>query len=729
LTTSRLFTVAPAIRSGAGNYTALPFAVEPVGPYCRAAPEGSDRRMTLILEPQREDEPSDRRPRANADQVWLRAVSVDEFSRHRWIRLRYSASYFDDPVRPLIRFTTAKDRDFVHVMNGPVLGSGEWIGRVPNDTIAVAVSPRRLPAPFAFRLESIEPVRRQDLVRRGMRLDPFSLLQSFGAKLINAPEEQWSTLQFAATATPLGDYAAWYRRLHRPIELGGLDRPRADWRATPSIRLLMPLRHDGEQRLLATIASLREQIYGRWSLHALPCPDTPAGLLACFREQMGAEPRLHEAEDGAGLSALAPALDPRDAVAVIEAGATLPDYALAAVAERIAETADARIVYGDEDSIASDGRLHSPLFKPDWNAVWFETAPYLGRLTCISLAELQGLGVATLGDIVRSDQAILQRATRRQGGRGVVHLRRILYRRQAEPPLRAAVDASPPSPRTAAAGEAPDQWPEVTVVIPTRDRADLLSRCTEGLRNVTDYPRLQTVVVDNGTVEADALRLLGELEQRPGFQVLRRPGEFNFSSLCNDGAKATQTSMLVFLNNDIGIIAPGWLKALIRWAIRPEVGVVGAKLLFPDHSIEHAGVVLGHGGIAGHIYHGCSESEAGYLRQLQLCREVTAVTGACIAIQREKFEAVSGFNAKRLPVDLNDIDLCLKVAARGWKNIWTPEAVLYHQQSATRRFPLKPSQVYRRERRYFMRRWINEMRDDPQFHPALSLFSHRPALA
>jgi GT2 family glycosyltransferase len=139
--------------------------------------------------------------------------------------------------------------------------------------------------------------------------------------------------------------------------------------------------------------------------------------------------------------------------------------------------------------------------------------------------------------------------------------------------------------------------------------------------------------------------------------------------------------------------------------------------------------VLGHGGMAGHIYPGRVAAEPGYMNQLTVPRDVLAVTGACIAIARDKFDAVGGFDAEHLPVDLNDIDLCLKLVERGWKVVWTPDAVLYHLQSATRGFPLKPFKVYRKERDYFQKRWAHVIRDDPFFHPALSLFSHQPALA
>jgi GT2 family glycosyltransferase len=235
--------------------------------------------------------------------------------------------------------------------------------------------------------------------------------------------------------------------------------------------------------------------------------------------------------------------------------------------------------------------------------------------------------------------------------------------------------------------------------------------------------------MDNGSTEPDALALLSDLRRTARFTVVDRPGPFNFSALSNEGARLTATPLLVFLNNDIEMINGNWLKPLVRWAMQPDIGVVGAKLLFPGGTIQHAGVVVGLGGIGGHMYRKQPSDARGYLGELRVPHEVTAVTAACIAIERGKFEAIGGFDAENLPVELNDLDLCLRMAERGWSNLWTPESVLYHHESASRLVGLSPSKAYRGERMYFAQRWQHIIRDDPHFHPGLSLFSIQPALA
>jgi GT2 family glycosyltransferase len=304
----------------------------------------------------------------------------------------------------------------------------------------------------------------------------------------------------------------------------------------------------------------------------------------------------------------------------------------------------------------------------------------------------------------------------------VCHVRRVLYRR-AESSRNNAVKA----PRLSSIQkDCSSDWPHVTVVVPTRDRADLLRTCLHGLRQLTDYPNYSVIVVDNDTIDADALELLAEIRGEANFSVLECPGKFNFSALSNKGAAQSSSEILLFLNNDVSMIHSDWLKPMVQWAIRPDVGAVGAKLKYPRGGLQHAGVIMSVGGLCLHKYRGASAHDCGYLEQLKHPHEVAAVTGACLAVERRKFEAIGGFDDENLPVDLNDIDLCLRLAARGWRSIWTPEAELYHRESASRghQDPIH----YRKERVYFRQRWHDIVRNDPFFHPALTPFTPQHGL-
>ncbi len=518
----------------------------------------------------------------------------------------------------------------------------------------------------------------------------------------------------------LRDYGAWRLRLARPFDPGGLDRRHADWNLTPYFRLL--LRATDPAGVSATVASLQAQVYPKWTLDVIAGDDIATPDFAdCRKAAAGDErvaftgPRLNWAEIAGRNSA-------DDRLAVLDAGDLLPDYALAVVAERLAGSPDLAVIYSDEDAVDADGLHRDPIFKPDWSPCLQARAPYVGRLALVRASALRP-GAEALAALFHDDRAAIDRVLAGVAPAAVGHLRRVLYHRRA-----GAVRAEAPIRPGSSAAKQELAWPPVGIVIPTRDRADLLAECLRGLKDRTDYPAYEIVVVDNGSTAPDALALLRDLKSDLRVKVVERPGPFNFSALSNDGAKATAAPVLAFVNNDIVVVDPGWLKPMVRFAVMPRIGVVGAKLLFPDGRLQHAGVVLGFGGIAGHLYRRMPVDHRGYGGRLTVAHEVGAVTAACIAVERYKFEAVGGFDAENLPVDLNDMDLCLRISERGWASLWTPESVLIHLQSATRGIDPDPFVLYRQERTYFVRRWAEKIRDDPYFHPALSLFAHEVAL-
>jgi GT2 family glycosyltransferase len=654
--------------------------------------------------------------------AWLRIEPIAELARHRWIELRYSSSLFDEPVRPLIRFVTVKADTITQPMNGPILGSARWVGRIPDLTVSVSIKPTQGSGPFAFRLDSIRPIPRATLAGRGLR-SPDWLYWAARSRLLNSRREAWQALKFATSGTAMGDYAQWRAEYGRPIDLNGLDRPRSDWHVGPVFRLIVRLKGDDPERLGVTIRSLRGQVYPRWSLCVAADEKTPPLLLDAFRQEAADDLRFSETSLHLEPSKLiGTTLGGTDFVALIDSGDCLPDYALAVVAETAARETQCDLIYSDEDCIAPDGSLADPILKPDWSPIRQAQLGYLGRLTFL---RSRLITPGRLRELLADESATIDGVCRELSGTATRHIRRILYHRQ-NPPTRTPLRATG---RRGGGSDDPSEWPEVAVVIPTRNAAKLLADCMDGLRNKTDYPNFETIVVDNGSTAPDAVRLLQQIAVAARTRLLQHPGAFNFSAMSNDGARATAAPVLLFLNNDIAMLEPGWLKAMVRWAIRPNIGAVGAKLLFPNGRLQHAGVVVGFGGISGHVYRRLPKDYPGYLDQLTAPHEVAAVTGACMMVQRSKFEAVGGFDAENLPVDLNDIDFCLRIAEQGWVNIWTPEAMLIHHQSATRGIDSDPFALYRKERAYFVERWSHVIRDDPYFHPGLSLYAHDVALA
>ena len=233
--------------------------------------------------------------------------------------------------------------------------------------------------------------------------------------------------------------------------------------------------------------------------------------------------------------------------------------------------------------------------------------------------------------------------------------------------------------------------PLASIIIPTRDRAHLLQACVSSIFARSGAHPYEVIVVDNGSAEDRTLRYLAELERDPRVRILRRPIPFNFSRLCNDGAAIASGAALIFLNNDTAVVSSDWLAPLTGMATRPEIGAVGPKLLFKSGRVQHAGVVVGLMGRADHLFGRARNGDPGYLGMLGATREVSAVTGACLAVERGKFDAVGGFDADNLPIDLNDIDLCLRLRERGLVNLYTPDSTLYHYESATRGVFAQPS--------------------------------------
>lgn len=267
----------------------------------------------------------------------------------------------------------------------------------------------------------------------------------------------------------------------------------------------------------------------------------------------------------------------------------------------------------------------------------------------------------------------------------------------------------------------PDAPPKVSVIVPTRDRLDLLAVCVEGVLQHTDYPDIELVIADNGSVEPETLAYFAHCENDPRVKVVRWPHPYNYSAINNFAVAGARGPYLCLLNNDTEVIDPAWLSIMMAHAIRPDVGAVGARLLYPDRSVQHAGVVVGMGGAAGHAHRGLADGDPGYFAQALVTRGATAVTAACLVVAKDKYDAVGGLDADGLAIAYNDIDLCLKLRAAGWRNIYAPQAVLIHHEGKSRGLDFAPEHLarYLRELTTFQERWASIGFDDPMHHPAL----------
>ena len=268
----------------------------------------------------------------------------------------------------------------------------------------------------------------------------------------------------------------------------------------------------------------------------------------------------------------------------------------------------------------------------------------------------------------------------------------------------------------------PATLPRVSLIVPTRDQLSLLRTCIEGLLNNTDYPDLEIIVVDNQSSDPQTLAYLAELPNR-GVKVLPHPHPFNYSAINNRAVAHATGEMIGLVNNDIEIIEADWLKEMFSQLMRPAVGAVGAKLLWPNRMVQHGGVVVGVNGLAAHTGNALEQRDAGYLGMNQVTRRQSAVTAACLLIRKSVFDAVNGFDEQAFPVAFNDVDLCLRIQQRGLNVIWTPFAQLIHAESASRGKDQTPEKRARaqREQQGFIERWFQAGQNDPHYHPALSL--------
>lgn len=435
---------------------------------------------------------------------------------------------------------------------------------------------------------------------------------------------------------------------------------------------------------------------------------------------------------------------------------------LSALAPRRLEAAirtEAPLIYGDEDQIDRSGRRFAPWFKPDFGEDLFLSQNGFGRAVLFRRSVLEQLKVRDVGDL---DDAIYDLAlqTIARSGRNPLHCPGILVHVAGDPRMtpkarclhlpgggrRAAVESFVAE-RPALAGatvEGPDargflrlrhplpgSLPLASVVIPTRDRKDLLERCIRGLDEQTRYRAREIIIVDNDSREAETRDYFAALSQRPDIRIIPAPGPFNYPRLINLGAGHARGEILVTLNNDIEAVEPDWLHEMVAHALRPDVGVVGCLLLYPDRSVQHAGVIIGLSGVAGHMYADAAPDDPGYAGRILAAQDLSAVTGACQVMRLSVFRNIGGLDERNLAVAYNDIDFCLRVRQAGLRVIYTPHARLLHRHSASRGSDIRPERLagFTWEREYMRTRWAHVIFDDPFFNPNLSLSGKRGRLA
>lgn len=617
-----------------------------------------------------------------------------------WIVLTYRDGAVVEPRRPILRVLRASDeapQDFV--LPGASLGVAHWLGLIPPDTREI-----RLCASPDFVLERVGARREIGVLVQCLLRRPWRFVGALYERARGSERRYRDTLRGTCAVTPLAKFDAWAAARARPIA-GSL--------ARLQIRCLILARPGETAALAATLDALGAQTHPpdsicvAWEGAPPTAPDARA-VHQRWDEHVGPEDLVAGSE---ALCLLRPGDRPE------------PD-ALALLAQAL-QGAD--LAYGD--ALGPDGR---PRLKPDWSPDLALATGYPDRPILASRSFLLASLPTPLGPMSEVDLALVVAAVSAR----VVHVARILARAMADPlnlPARvSALDArlnAPGAPSAVLRDRAirllwplPNPPPTVSIVIPSRDRLDLITRVCRGVLHETAYAPVELIIVDNGSSDPAVLAYYETLRRDPRVRIRIDPQPFNFAAMVNDGVALASGAVVVLLNNDVAVLDPGWLDAMVRQACRPEVGAVGAKLLYGDGTLQHAGVVVGLGGRAGHILRRRPGDTPGHLGRLRVAHEVAAVTAACLAVSREKYQAVGGFDAEAFPVDFNDVDFCLRLGAAGWKTVWTPDATLAHLESVSRGPSVGPERArFDREAARFSERWRDVIHHDPYYHPALSL--------
>jgi GT2 family glycosyltransferase len=504
--------------------------------------------------------------------------------------------------------------------------------------------------------------------------------------------------------------------------------------------------------LEATLESLAAQTYPRWNAVVL-FEGAPEHIDRLRRAFPTIEFRERPAGQGAGTDT-----EVREAaletgaefVLVLRPGVVLHATALMSFAEACASRPETEVLYADEDRLDRRGMRYDPFLKPEWNPELLRSQNYFGRLVAIRAARLGPLpAFGALPDAllewarslwvtaampstrIRHVPEILCHVTdgsvAARAGEGRPEEQAALLSRYAREHGIPATVVEVPGASPRLRYEVPDVAPLVSVIIPTRNGVDLLVRCIRSIRERTRYSAFEILIVDNGSDDPATVKYLDDLQRLGAARVLRYDAPFNYSAINNFAVAHAAGDLVCLLNNDTEVISPDWLGEMVGHAIQPGVGAVGAMLYYPDDTIQHAGVTLGLGGLAGHRFIAKPRGYAGPRERLRHAQNLSAVTAACLLVQKRIYLEVDGLDQESFPVAYNDVDFCLRLRMHGYRNVWTPFAELYHFEGASRGRDSQSldTERYRRESAQFVRRWGDVLRRDPLDRPDLQ--SGRPA--
>ena len=550
------------------------------------------------------------------------------------------------------------------------------------------------------------------------------------------------------------NYADWIKK-HLPSERALEAQRREPLPVSPLISIAVPCYRTPEKYLRELVASVREQTYPNWELILSDGSGEDSPIEGLLDEFAASDRRIRVLKHGKRLRIAENTNEALRAaggewIAFCDHDDLLVRSALYEIVSALVRHPDAEFIYTDEDKIGTGDKLMQPNFKPDFDPDFLRSVNYICHLTCVKRELLDRAGMMNPEFEGAQDYDFILRCTELTDG--IVHVPKILYHWRffegstaANPESktyafeagRRAVEAQIKRkgwPADVENGEYPglyrtvwhwEEEPLVSVLIPNKDHAADLRKCLESLKRCTDYPNLEIIIIENNSTEEETFAYYRELTETDGrIRVITYEGGFNYSAINNFGVRESRGDYLLLLNNDTEFITDA-VREMLGFCMRPDVGAVGARLYYGDDTIQHAGAIIGWGGVAGHAFVNQKRGVSGYQHRIICQQDMSAVTAACMMVRRSVFLEAGGFS-EELAVAFNDIDLCMKIREKGYLIVYNPFAELYHYESKSRGLENTPEKKSRfgRELKIFEKKWPDILRDgDPYYNPNLSMIT------
>jgi O-antigen biosynthesis protein len=555
------------------------------------------------------------------------------------------------------------------------------------------------------------------------------------------------------------DYEAWiahYDTLDRQKQQLISDET-ARMKQRPLISILMMLSDPSPIFLDNAIISVKNQLYPNWELCIADDNTSDKRIRTLITKHARKDSRIKYAfsrenshPPAVGNAALE--LASGDYTALLDHDALLAPDALYWIAREITNNPGTALLYSDEDKIDAAGKRCKPYFKSDFDYTLFLCQNMTAHIAVYNTGLIRRIGGFRSGFDGADDYDLTLRLIELPEATLIRHIPKVLYHSRLNKPnphshssalkaldehlQRMDIDAhAEPAPEASGMNRVryhvPAKPPSVEIIILTRDKPSLLKQCIETLLEKTTYPNYSITIVDNGSEESETLQLLLAWQQHPHISIVRDDAAFNFSRLNNQVVMRSEADVICLMNNDMEVITADWLHEMVGHALQEKVGAVGARLWYPNETLQHGGVILGLGGLAGHANKNIAKGENGYCHRASLQQSFSAVTAACMVVRREHYLSIGGLEEQNLSVAFNDVDFCLKLREKGFRNLWTPYAEFYHHESASRGEEDTPEKQARiaKENSYMKRRWVKEIQYDPAYSRNLTIEFEDFALA